>query len=143
MKKQFLVGACLAALVATYSARSNMSPEQKQPERKQTVQSWIRPEAPVGIEIKTVENSGYATGMTLHFSRAQRASLQKYVTVWYEIPEQKISFPLPVEDGLATADTRFPRKERLDQTTFILYGISRDTGDRQEIHKQTLFCRFD
>lgn len=115
--------AVLAAGLVALLAGCGKDPMEGRPVRKAEVQQpVIQTEKYFSIEYLASDAPGQVKGFRLNFTPEQRAYLALFAPVHYEIPDMKMSFPLPVEDGVSSATTTFPNPASVDGKVLVLYG---------------------
>lgn len=100
----------------------------KDPMKNRVVKAETQQSVPkyFSIEYLPSGEAGKVKGFRLLFSPEQREALSKAAPVWYEVPEMKMRFPLPVhEPDFSAATTTFPNSEFIDGKTLVIYGLDR------------------
>jgi len=132
-----VIGTCmgLAALTAAYFSQDKTA----QPRRERpSVVDQRQQQQGIHLELIVSDTPGKFKGIGVRLGRAQQELFSKYGPVWYEIPDMKMEFPLPVEQGMSGFTTTFPQPESLDGKTLIIYGTDPQTKQRKVLYQTTI-----
>jgi len=153
MKKQVMkkcIGGLVAAVLLYSGCSQKEDPGVQEPVQKPvpSVQEPVpasRPEPPNepqrhnGVTIDLIAGDhGLYSGIHLKFSRDAQRVFAQYAPVHYEIPELDITFPLPLERGLAIAKTTFKEPKDALGKLVIIYGTDRHTKQTVELYRERL-----
>ncbi len=120
--KAVLTATGLVALLAGCGKDPMKNRPVRKAEVQQPAQLVVQSEKYFTIEYLVSDVPGQVKGFRLNFTPEQRAYLALFAPVHYEVPELKLSFPLPVEDGVSSATTTLKNPESVDGKVLAVYG---------------------